>query len=89
MLKHSIDQRENHSISSKKNYVSNIKTAMTRMRKTYLDFLLTDVPSVFVFLNTVDSSKTGADAYLSRQSSRTYETAIVAMLPNGGQNKRS
>jgi len=32
-------------------------------------------------LNRIDSSKTGAEAYLSRQSSRTYETAIVTMLP--------
>ena len=54
---------------------------MTRMHRTNLDFLLTDVPSVLSFLDTVDSSKTGAEAYLSRQSARTYETAIVTMLP--------
>ena len=68
-------------ITSKKGYVSNIKTVMNRMHKTNLDFLLTDVPSVLAFLDTVDNSKTGAEAYLSRQSSRTYETAIVTMLP--------
>ena len=54
---------------------------MNRMHKTNLDFLLTDVPSVLDFLDKVDSSKTGAEAYLSRQSSRAYETAIVTMLP--------
>ena len=54
---------------------------MNRMHKTNLDFLLTDVPSVLAFLDTVGSSKTGAEAYLSRQSARTYETAIVTMLP--------
>ena len=67
-------------ITSKKGYVSNIKTVMNRMHKKDLNFLLTDVPSVLAFLDKVDSSKTGAEAYLSRQSSRTYETAIVTML---------
>ena len=33
------------------------------MHKTNLDFLLTDVPSVLDFLDKVDSSKTGAEAY--------------------------
>ena len=54
---------------------------MNRMHKTNLDFLLTDAPSVIAFLDKVDKSKTGDEAYLSRQSSRTYETAIVTMLP--------
>ena len=54
---------------------------MNRMHKTDLNFLITDVPSVLAFLDKVDSSKTGAEAYLSRQSSRSYETAIVTMLP--------
>ena len=54
---------------------------MNRMHKTNLDFLLTDVPSVLAFLDKVDNSKTGSEAYLLRQSARTYETAIVTMLP--------
>ena len=67
--------------TSKTNYVSNIKTVMSRMKKTNLDFLLTDVPKVLAFLDEVDNSKTGIEKYKARQSSRGYETAIVTFLP--------
>ena len=50
------------------------------MHKTNIDFF-PDVPSVLAFLDKFDSSKTGEKMYLSTQSSRTYETAIVRMLP--------
>ena len=59
---------------------------MNRMLQKDLNFLLTDVPSVLAFFDKVDSSKTGAEVYLSRQSSRTYETAIVTMLPLARKN---
>ena len=41
---------------------------------------MADVPSVLVFLDKVDSSKTGAETCISRKSSRSYKTAIVTML---------
>ena len=66
--------------TSKQNYKSNIKTVMNRMHQKNLDFLL-DVPLVIKFLNETDNSKEGAQKYLSRQSSRAYQTSIVTFLP--------
>ena len=66
--------------TSKQNYKSNIKTVMNRMHQKNLDFLL-DVPLVINFLNEVDNSKEGAEKYISRQSSRAYQTSIVTFLP--------
>ena len=66
--------------SSKTNYRSNIKTVMRRLHHTNLDFLISDVPAVLKFLDDVDS-KEGTEKYRARQSSRTYETAIVTYLP--------
>ena len=39
------------------------------------------MPAVIKFLDDVDNSKEGAEKYCARQSSRTYETAIVTYLP--------
>lgn len=66
--------------TSKQNYKSNIKTVMNRMHQKDLDFLL-NVPLVTKFLNETDNSKEGAQKYLSRQSSRAYQTSIVTFLP--------
>jgi len=43
--------------------------------------LISDVPAVIKFLDDVDNSKEGAEKYRARQSSRTYETAVVTYLP--------
>ena len=67
--------------SSKTNYRSNIKTVMRRLHHTNLDFLISDVPAVLKFLDDVDNSKEGTEKYHARESSRTYETAIVTYLP--------
>ena len=61
---------------------------MNRLKKPNLDFLLTDIPKVIDFLNEVDNSQTGQDAHKARQSSRSYETAVVRLLPLAKTNVR-
>ena len=54
---------------------------MNRLHYKTIDFLLSNGPGVLKFLGDMENSKYGAEKYLARQSSQSYEIAIVTDLP--------